>query len=86
MLIELQQCSELQCAWRQCSFTAEVVKVEELPKLLPKDGGVGLPIDMSRRRPEVGEGDGRMRRGRSGWEPDGKLASPGAGEKADNAL
>ena len=51
---------------------------------LPKDGGGGLPRDMTRRRPEVGEGDGRMRRGRSCWEPDGTLASPGAGGKADN--
>ena len=50
---------------------------------LPKDGGGGLPRDKTLRRPEVGEGDGRMRRGRSGWEPDGKLASPGAEREAD---
>ena len=31
---------------------------------LPKDGGGGLPRDVTERRPDVGEGEGRMRRGR----------------------
>ena len=31
---------------------------------LPKDGRGGLPRDMTRRRPEVGDGEGRKRKGR----------------------
>ena len=31
---------------------------------LPKDGGGGLPRDVTERRPNVGEGEGRMRNGR----------------------
>ena len=42
---------------------------------LPKDGGGGLPRDVTERRPNVGEGEGRMRKGRL-WEPTGSMASP----------
>ena len=42
---------------------------------LPKDGGGGLPKDVTDRRPDVGEGEGWMWRGG----PTGSPASPGAG-------
>ena len=42
---------------------------------LPKDGGGGLPKDVTDRRPDVGEGEGRMLRGC----PAGSLVTPGAG-------
>ena len=50
---------------------------------LPKDGGGGLPRDVTERRPDVGEGEGRMRRGRL-WEPTGSMASPEEGGEADD--
>ena len=50
---------------------------------LPKDGRGGLPRDMTRRRPEVCDGEGRMRRGQRCGEPAGALASPEAGGEAD---
>ena len=39
---------------------------------LPKDGGGGLPKDVTDRRPNVGEGEGRMLRGC----PAGSLVTP----------
>ena len=51
---------------------------------LPKDGSGGLPRDMTRRRPEVCDGEGRMRRGQRCGEPAGTLASPEAGGEADD--
>ena len=50
---------------------------------LPKDGGGGLPGDVTERRPNVGEGEGRMRKGRL-WEPTGSMASPEEGGEADD--
>ena len=50
---------------------------------LPKDVGGGLPRDVTERRPDVGEGEGRMRRGRL-WEPTGSMASPEGGGEADD--
>ena len=50
---------------------------------LPKDGRGGLPRDMTLRRPEVCDGDVRMRRGQRCVEPVGALASPEAGGEAD---
>ena len=49
---------------------------------LLKDGGGGLPREVTERRPEVGEGEGWVRRGRH-WEPTGSMASPGGGGEAD---
>ena len=43
---------------------------------LPKDGGGGLLKDVTDRRPDVGDGEGRMLRGC----PAGSLVTPGAGE------
>ena len=50
---------------------------------LLKDGGGGLPREVIERRPEVGEGEGRVRRDRH-WEPTGSMASPGGGGEADD--
>ena len=50
---------------------------------LPKDGGGGLPRDVTERRPNVGEGEGRMRRGQL-WELTGSMASPEEGGEADD--
>ena len=49
---------------------------------LLKDGGGGLPREVTERRPEVGVGEGWVRRGRH-WEPTGSMASPGGGGEAD---
>ena len=46
---------------------------------LPNDGSGSLPRDITRRRPEVGEGDRRRRGGRRRGVSSGALASPDAG-------
>ena len=46
---------------------------------LPNDGIGSLPRDITRRRPEVGEGDRRRRGGRRRGGSSGALASPDAG-------